>query len=179
MKTEYELRVLEIDKKEIIKKLEELGAKRIGEYNQRRYIYDFKPALDNKWIRLRTGGEKTTLTIKQIDSKEIDGTKELEIEVSNFDDTNQILNQLGYNSRLYQENIRELYILDDVEFEIDSWPLIPTYMEIEGKSKEAVEEALKLLDINNDKVTCLDVQSIYLDIYGIDIDSIEVLKFEE
>ena len=39
MKTEYEIRILEIDKEEMIKKLENLGAKKIGEYNQKRYVH--------------------------------------------------------------------------------------------------------------------------------------------
>ena len=39
MKTEYEIRVLEVNKEEIFKKLENLGAIRKGEYNQKRYVY--------------------------------------------------------------------------------------------------------------------------------------------
>ena len=62
MKTEYEIRILEIDKEEMIKKLENLGAKKIGEYNQKRYVYDLKPIEKEKWIRLRTNGINTTLT---------------------------------------------------------------------------------------------------------------------
>ena len=42
MKTEYEIRILEIDKEEVIRKLEELGAKKIGEFNQKRYVYNLK-----------------------------------------------------------------------------------------------------------------------------------------
>ena len=34
MKTEYEIRVLEINQEEMIKKLEELGAVKNGEFNQ-------------------------------------------------------------------------------------------------------------------------------------------------
>ena len=51
MKTEYEIRVLEINKEEIIKKLEKLGATKLGEFNQKRYVYDLKPIDENKWIR--------------------------------------------------------------------------------------------------------------------------------
>ena len=36
MKTEYEIRILEIDKESIVKKLESLGGIRKGEYNQKR-----------------------------------------------------------------------------------------------------------------------------------------------
>ena len=65
---EYEVRVLEIDKDEIQSKLRELNAVLIEDVFQKRYVYDFKPVLPNKWIRLRTNGEKTTLTYKNIET---------------------------------------------------------------------------------------------------------------
>ena len=37
MKTEYEVRVLEINKEEMIKKLESLHAERVGEFNQKKW----------------------------------------------------------------------------------------------------------------------------------------------
>ena len=75
MKTEFEIRVLEINIEEMIKKVEKLGGTKVGEYDQKRYVYDLKPAQDNKWIRLRTNGIETTLTYKNIESNTIDGTK--------------------------------------------------------------------------------------------------------
>ncbi len=176
MRTEYEVRCLEINKEEIIRKLEKLGATKKGEFEQKRYVYDLKPKEDGKWIRLRTNGKKTTLTFKDIKSKTIDGTKELEIEVSNFEDTNELLEKIGFKHKGYQENRRIQYVLDDVELDIDSWPLIPTYLEIEGKSAEAVEKMIDKLKIDREKVTTLDVTSVYSK-YGIDIESIKVLKF--
>ena len=77
--TEYEVRVLEINVEDIEKKLEELGAVFCWDHLQRRYVYDFIPKIDGRWIRLRTNGDKTTLTIKNIVSSTIDGTQELEI----------------------------------------------------------------------------------------------------
>ena len=85
MKTEYEIRVLEIDHDNIVKQLEKLGAKKVFEAMQERKIYDFNPVRTGSWIRLRTNGIKTTLAIKKIKDKTIDGTKEIEIEVSSFD----------------------------------------------------------------------------------------------
>lgn len=75
MNTEYEIRVLEINHDEIIEKLKNLGAEFKFEALQQRYVYDLKPKQDNKWIRLRTDGKKSTLTIKDLQSKTIDGTK--------------------------------------------------------------------------------------------------------
>lgn len=178
MHTEYELRVLEVDKEEVIKKLEKVGAKFCWDQVQRRYVYDFIPKLEGKWIRLRTNGIKTTLTIKDIVSSKIDGTRELEIEVSDFENANMILNELGYEDKGYQENRRCQYVLDDVEIDIDDWPHIPTYLEIEGPSEERVYEVLKLLDYSIEDTTTKDIEGIYLD-YGYELSKNYDLKLEE
>lgn len=177
MHTEIEERVLEINVEKITKKLEQLSAVKVGEWNQRRYVYDFNPKRESEWIRLRDTGEQITITYKNIEKDSIDGTKEVEVEVSDFKETNQLLEILGYKSKAYQENKRIRYILDDVEIDIDSWPLIPTYMEIEGKSVEDVKKIEKLLEIDEGKITNLNCQDIYSKIYGIDVDKIKELKF--
>ena len=178
MHIEIEERILEIDKDKIIKKLEKLNAKKIGEWYQKRYVYDFTPKRENEWIRLRDTGKSITLTYKNVEKNTIDGTKELEIEVSSFDETNELLKVLGYTPRAYQENKRIRYMLDDVEIDIDSWPMIPTYMELEGDSVEKIKKVEDLLDIDKEKITNLNCQSIYIEIYNIDVDSIKDLRFE-
>ncbi len=175
---EYECTVLNIDLDRIKSKLESLGAKNKGEKFQKRYTYDFNPVRKNSWIRLRTNGELTTLCIKQVvDKNAIGGTRELEVEVADFEEMNAILERLGYHHRNYQENKRNSYELNGVSIEIDSWPLIPTYLEIEGSSESEVLKVLKLMDIDESEMTTLDVESIYREIYGIDVNSIEELRF--
>jgi hypothetical protein len=58
MHIEYECTLLEINKELLEKRLIEVGAIKVDDYFQRRYTYDFKPASDNKWLRLRTNGKK-------------------------------------------------------------------------------------------------------------------------
>ncbi len=176
---ENELRILDIDIDEWTKMLENLGAIKVGYWVQKRKIYDFKPAIHNKWLRLRTNGYETTLTIKEIcDNQKIDGTRELEIEVSDFDKTSCILEELGYHARNYQENKRIRYLYNDVEIDIDTWPLLPTYVEIEGKSVSDVLNFLNLISYDESKKTTMDVESIYRR-YGIDINNYPVLTFED
>lgn len=177
MKTEYEIRVLEISKEEIIKKIEEIGGIKQGEYNQKRYVYDLNPVQKGKWIRLRTNGKATTLTYKDVISNTIDGTKEVEIVVDDFERTNEFLEKIGFSSRSYQENNRIQYMLNEVEIDIDSWPMIPTYLEIEGKSEEDVLKMQELLKIDKSKITTLNCDDIYKQIYNIDISKIKELKF--
>ena len=178
MESEYEITVLDIDVSEIEKKLESIGAKKQGEYFQKRNLYNFHEEYRGRFIRLRTNGEKTTLTIKDKSAKkEIGSVKELEIEVSSFEKTNEILELLGYEHSTYQENKRIIYKLGHIEFDIDTWPMIPTYLEIEGKNKEDVEKMIKILDIDEEKLSLDKVSEIYKK-YGIDIHQYKELKFE-
>ncbi len=178
MSKEYEVTILEIDNS-FENKLIELGAKLVSDSMQKRYVYDVIPVNPNKWIRLRTNGNKTTLTVKEIkDKSAIGGTEEVEIIVDSFDNTNNLLESLGYMSRNYQENYRKMYNLNGIEISVDSWPMIPTYAEIEGKCEEDVLEVLKLLGYAEKDYTTLDVVSIYK-LYNIDIMKIRELKFKE
>lgn len=177
MKTEFETRILDINVSELVERLEKVGAKFINNYNQKRYIYDFKPVQNGKWVRLRTDGEKTTLTIKEIKNDGIAGTKELEIEVNDIEKTNLILEELGYKARSYQENKRTRYIYNNIEIDIDTWPKIPTYVEFEGQSEEELIRFVEMLGFTKDDLVTFGVSKIYKH-YGLDIDSYNILKFD-
>jgi len=145
---------------------------------QKRYVYNFNPASYNRWIRLRTDWKTTTLCIKDIqDESKIDGTRELEIVVDDFEKTNQILKQLWYNSKAYQENIRTSYILDNCEVEIDQWPMIPPYLEIEWPDKKSVESILEKLDVKNKTTTSENTTAVYRRYWIDDLESIKDLRF--
>ena len=178
VKAENEVRVLDIDVDQFVSLLKERGATYVDTYFQRRYVYDFKPKQVGKWLRLRTNGKEVTLTIKHIESNKIDGTKELEIVVSDFDITYSILKELGYQEKGYQENKRIRYLLNGVEIDIDSWPHIPTFVEFEGDSPSVVMDVVKKLGFDENQIITLDVDSIYRH-YDYDLDSIYDLRFEE
>ncbi len=179
MKTEYELRVLEIDVEQIVKLLKDLGAKKTEEMKYKRYVFYTNKKKDNEWIRLRTDGKNSTITYKKIDNEvNIEGTKELEIEVDDFEKSKHLLEIMGFEIKGYQENNRIRYILDGVEIDIDTWPLIPTYLEIEGENEEKVLGILNLLKVDKNKVTYLNCGTIYKEIYGINIDNIKSMSFE-
>ena len=176
LKSEFEVRLLDVDEKSFIQKIESLGAEFVNKYDQIRYVYDFNPKIENKWIRLRTDGFKTTLTIKEYRDASIGGTKEIEIEVSDMKKTDEILNELGYKKRSVQENKRVRYNLDDIEIDIDTWPHLNTYVEFEGESKEDVLAILQKLEIPLEKTTTMDAQDIYLS-KGFTLEDLNNLKF--
>lgn len=176
-KIEYEARILNIDLIEFSKKLEMLGATKENDYDYKRYVYNMNPPVYEKWIRLRTNGKKTTLTIKEITNYSISGTKEKEIVVSDFEMTNEILKELGYTAKSYQENKRTRYHLNGVEIDVDSWPLIPPYIEIEGSSEQEVIHTAEILGYAKENLVTLDVENIFRQVYHIEIADMPILKF--
>lgn len=177
MQAEYEVKILDIDVEKIKKKLDEIGAKKYLEREMRRYVYDIDPQDQSKWIRLRDNGEKTTLTIKKIENDGIDGTKEIEVIVNDFEETNLLLNELGFFHKAYQENRRISYKFGRVDIDIDFWPKIPPYVEVESESQEKIERVVEMLGFELTQTTSMSVTKVYAERYGINIHDYKELKF--
>ena len=173
---EHELRILDIDKAAVISTLEALGAIKVGEFSYRRHVFEVIPSTKGRWVRLRTDGTTTTLTIKQIVSDKVDGTSEWETKVDDFDTTFVMLQKIGLTSKGYQENMRIMYSLDDADVCIDTWPKIPTYLEIEAKSAAIIHDVTSKLGFSKKNLTGINVEKIYL-LHGIDITKKANLSF--
>jgi len=174
---EHEAKILDIDPDFAKHLILDKGGQLLGEKLMRRYVYDITPGDQSKWLRLRDTGSEVTLTVKEITSDAIDGTYETEVVVSDFDTTNQLLAALGYTPKSYQENKRTSFILDGVEVEIDTWPRIPPYLEIEGKSREDVVRVAAVLGYGEDELTGENTTKVYSR-YGIELAGIAELKFD-
>lgn len=180
MKTEYELRILNINVTNTISILNKMGAQKRFNAYQKRYIYDTCPPNNNSWIRLRTNGSTTTLTLKKINSNSISGTTEIEICVNDFENTDKFLNELGYFSRSYQENYRIEYFLSNVIIDIDIWPMIPPLLEIEATSEQDVYNTIQLLSFESNDFISMKIGDIYRNIYNIPLKTeIKNLIFSE
>ena len=173
---EHEAKLLGINPVEIRQKLEKLGVVKVGEYNFRRYVFDTIPATQNRWVRLRSNGVETTLTVKEIESDAIGGTKEWEIVVSDMDSALIILEKIGIKPRGYQENNREEYNLDGVQVVIDHWPKLDPYVEIEAENSKAVVATAEKLGFSYDDLVASNTSDLYKAI-GIDLKEVAELKF--
>lgn len=168
---EIEVKFLDIDFEEIQKRLKKIGAQKIGEYFYRRQVFDYPGfPLDKKgaWVRLRDEGDKIKLTFKQRlgmtshDGSTSDtGMKEVEIEVDNFDKTAEFLLSIGLIYKFYQENKRVRWMKDDIEFDIDTWPKLKPYLEIEALSWDKIDEAINLLNLKMADKKIFSTHQIY------------------
>ncbi|WP_218026901.1 hypothetical protein [Nocardia vaccinii] len=125
---------------------------------------------------MRDNGNTTTLAVKEITSDAIDGTHETEITVDDFTTTHTMLGKLGFTANSYQENQRISFTLDGAQLEIDTWPRIPSYLEIEASTKEDVIRLAELLGYAESDLTGENTIKIYTR-HGIDLKTIPELRF--
>lgn len=146
--TETEIKFLEIDTKALLKKLHTLKAKDLGEDLFREIIFysknsDFRK--EKRIVRLRRSKSNIFLTYKEHPAAGSSTSVEIEINVDNEEKTVAFLEKIGLIAFRIQEKKRHSFILDDIKVDIDRWPKIPTYVELEGESEDALLKlALKL-----------------------------------
>ncbi len=182
MAQEYEVQITDINPEEIQEKLRKIGAAEEKDCFQKRWIFDIKCLNSDdpgrgEWIRLREKNGKATLTYKNKKSKGISDTEEIEVGVDDFEKVKEILSKIdSFQGKYYQENKKKIFKLPGIEFSIDSWPMIPPFLEIEGESEASVKKGLKLLGFEGDDYGHPGLLDIYKK-YGIDLHSIEELTF--
>lgn len=181
MKTEFETRFLEINKEELISKLLKLGAVDKGEFKLKEEIFydnDLIWLKQNKFIRIRKKGEKITLTYKHNQEQKVDSAKEIEFEISSMDAASNFLNALDLIKYRVIEKYRHTFELEGVTFDIDTWPKIPVYVELEGNSVEEIKMVAEKLGFNWDKRFDKDARYVF-NHYGYDFDNIRTVTFDK
>ncbi|MBU6321101.1 MAG: class IV adenylate cyclase [Patescibacteria group bacterium] len=183
---EVEIKFLEIDRPALEEKLTGLGAQKIGDYHYRRIVFDhpdFRLDKAAAWIRLRDEGDTVTLAFKQRTGVTEEGANdsgmyEREVIVSDFDATRDILLKAGLVEKTYQENKRTRYLLDGVECDIDSWPLLPDYLELEGQDWEQVYAVADKLGYKREDAKIFSANQVYK-LRGLDDRNYVRLTFDE
>ena len=182
MEKEIEVRFLEINKEVLIKKLLELGAVDSGEVMLEEIIF-YDP--EGKWkeqekrVRLRKSGDKIKLSYKETKNKTIDGTTELEFDVSDMMKAEEFLEKVGLVAFRHQQKKRHTFELSDVVIDIDTWPRIPTYVELEGPSEVAIKEVAEKLDLDWSDVSFELPSHIIEEKYGIPVRSMSWFTFDK
>ena len=175
-----------IDKETIRKKLEEIGAEKIQDETLMTRSVFYLPKNDNlngEWLRVREEGDKTTMSLKVLEGKKIEGQKEICLTIDNAPNAENLLEYIGCKKKAYQETKREIWVLEGVEICIDEWPFLEPYVEIEGKSKDVVRDVAEKLGFNWEDAIFESVDYQYNKKYGISredvCDKIPKITFDE
>lgn len=150
MQTEIEVKFTDIDPAAVRKQLQKIEALQVyPERLMRRAVFDYPDkrlyTSGNGWVRVRDEGGKVTLSYKQVNDRTLHGTQEVTVVVDHFETTCRFLQAIGLKQKSTQETKRELWRLGEVEITIDTWPWVPTFLEIEGPDEPAVKQVAQSL----------------------------------
>lgn len=167
---EIEVKVLNINKKNILEKLKSINANLIKKEFQRNIIFDYA---DNRlfnsggYVRIREANsfidnkKSIIVTFKELISKDkFKISEEIEFETNNVNETTKFLEKLGLKIFRIDEKFRESYKIDFGLVEIDTWAGVPTYLEVEAINEENVEKILNLLGYKLSESTSMSLKEI-------------------
>lgn len=173
MKNEIEAQFLDINKDDVRLKLREIGAElKKPEVLMRRVVFYTG---EHSFARVRDEGDKIVMTYKNVrDDYSILGTKEVNVEVSDYDDAILFLEGCGLKIKARQETKREIWKLGEAEICIDTWPWIPTFTEIEGPTEDSVWQTANKLGSQKEQAKFGSVDTTYQHYYGIETDTVNL-----
>lgn len=181
MAHEIETKVLDIDSAQIKKKLAGLGGTRP---KKTRLVVDWYRPLGTKegedawYLRIRSNSEGVHEVTWKAKS-EILGTarkhKEINFNTMEPEKLSDLFESIGLEKYAHQEKDRTSYTLKDWSIEIDDYPGMPPFLEIEGSSEEHVHEAIKLLGLENNRTWAEGERKLVQDVYNLNWYS---MKFE-
>jgi len=166
MAIETEIKLLGINLDKVNCALEECGAILMYERFLRNTIFYTFQENDYEYLRVRDDTVEVTLTYKKIQSDGL-STIEQEIMVNSYDETIKLLFSLGLRRKRVDEKKRRRYKLHNAIVDIDFWPNIPPYIEIEAPTEQDIRDACIKLGLEFNSRFMGDTLDVFRH-YGID-----------
>jgi adenylate cyclase class 2 len=185
--TEYEAKFYFVSKEKIRQKLQQVGAKLITPERLLKiavFTSTEKSSINGTYARVRDEGDKITMSIKTHahHGGSMEDQKEICLKIDDFEQGKLFLENLNLRCKAYHEKLRETWHFKGAEVEIDSYPALEPYIEIEAKNEAKVWESAKLLEVDQFKSTVSGVSFLYSQVYGVDKDIVNnhtpVITFE-
>lgn len=174
MAHEIETKVLDIDSYRIQKELLNLGAKKTKET---KLVVDWyrpkgtREGEDLWFLRIRSNSEginEVTWKAKSDILGKVRKHKEINFNVPEPEKLEDLFEELGLEKYAHQEKKRVSFEYKDWIFEIDDYPGMPAFLEIEGNSEEHIKEAMQLLDIENNRTWTDGERTLIQDVFSLD-----------
>lgn len=186
MDTEIEAKWLNINHDEMRNALKACGSINVQpERLMTRKVFDYEDKRLEKiggWVRVRDEGDKITMSYKQLSDRTIQGTKEVTVKVDDFEKACNFLESIGLKAYAYQETKRESWRLGNTEIELDTWPWIPSFIEIEAPSEDELKSTASILGLDYSQALHGSVETAYQAVYDVteeEIDNWDEIKFTE
>lgn len=180
--TELEARFINVDIKKLKARLKRIGATDLGEDTLEEIVFFDKDlnwqASKKTMVRLRKTKKSIHLAYKHVENDSIDGTEEIEFDVSDMDKAEMFLERCGLVPYCYQHKKRHTYILGKAIIDIDTWPKVPPYVEIEGDTEEIIKQAAIDLGLDWEHALFDSPRNLLAKHYDIHMERLRVFTFE-
>lgn len=177
---EIECRFLEINVADLKQRLATLNAHDHGEELLREIIFYDKEltyVAEHKLVRLRQTQKGVFLTYKHMQQRTVDGTIEIETKVEDMEKTRDLLVAIGLNDFRHQEKKRHGFAVGEVKVEIDTWPQIPPFVELEGNSEAELKAVAQQLGLDWEKRDTTSARVVIEDHYKIPVSTLRYFTF--
>ncbi len=152
---EKEIKILEVNKNDLIERLEKFGATKTFEDQIYDVYYDYPENqidVEKRSFRIRKKGNCYLYTIKKKEKSEtIKICQEKEVEITNLDGFIKTLGKYWLVKTREKVKHRTSYRLWEIEFDIDEYDSMPTLLEIEAKNDEEINLWIVNLWLQNHK----------------------------
>lgn len=184
MAIEREIKFLDADLSQVRAMLEQIGATcAVPERLMRRTIFDFpdhRLGEKHAWARVRDEGDRVTMSYKRLASIGLEGMEEVEFTIPRFEDGEAFLRGLGLAPRSFQESRRETWRWNECEIVLDTWPWLPSFIEVEGEREEQMKELVRLLGLLWERGIyggIVEVFKCYYEVTSDEVNHIETIAF--
>lgn len=120
------------------------------------------------YLRLREEGERCEVILKYRADDAIDGIKteqELSVPIrkDEWDEMRDGLASVGLHRIVIQEKKRTsfLYSALELRFDIDTWPQVPTYLEVEAPTEDVISMGLHMLGFDRSQATSMTGKEVF------------------
>lgn len=174
MSHEIEIKVLDIDKDKVLNKIIALGAQKIQETRLSVDWYRPKGVQEGEdpwFLRIRSNSQgKYEVTWKA--RSDITGVARRHKEINFFSEhpreLEDLFEEIGLEKYAHQEKDRVSFTYKDFSFDIDTYPHMPPYLEIEGTSEQYIKDAMTMLALENNKTWAEGERTLIQNVYGLD-----------
>lgn len=169
MRMETETKILGINQKAVAQLMEDMGAAKILETKFTVRWYRLSKN-DNWHLRIRQSSNGSAeMTWKSIGK--ITGIsrvhEEININISDAGRTSTMLRNIGLSEYAYQEKFRTSWSYMNWKFDLDIYPGMPPYLEIEGSDDNHIKEAVKILGLEKNEISAEGEKALIEQKYGL------------
>lgn len=174
MNYEQETKVLGVNVLKLVQVMRTLKAKKISET---RLIVDWFRPLGTKegedpwFLRIRTNSRGISEITWKGKSKQLRVSrkhKEININTKEPATMSVLFECIGLEKYAHQEKDRTTWTHKNWKFELDSYPEMPPYLEIEGKNDKHIQKAIRILGLDGCETSSEGERILIQEKYGLD-----------